>query len=52
MLHTKTLIAASHAVGASLLLTLVVPEIPADVIGNDVQEKIQNSSGLPRLGET
>ena len=49
---TKTLIAASHAVGAAVLLTLVVPDMPADVIVNDVQEEMQNLSGLPSTGES
>ena len=43
---TKAIVAASHAVGAAVLLTLVVPDMSADVIVNDVQE-MQNLSGLP-----
>ena len=49
---TKAIVAASHAVGAAILLTLVVPDMPADVIVNDVQEEMQNLSGLPSTGES
>ena len=51
-LITKVIVAASHAVGAAVLLTLVVPDMPADVIVNDVQEEMQNLSGLPSTGES
>ena len=49
---TKAIVAASHAVGAAVLLTLVVPDMPADVIVNDVQEEMQNLSGIPSTGES
>ena len=49
---TKAIVAASHAVGAAVLLTLVVPNMPANVIVNDVQEEMQNLSGLPSTGES
>ena len=49
---TKAIVAASHAVGAAVLLTLVVPDMPADVIVNYVQEEMQNLSGLPSTGES
>ena len=49
---TKAIVAASHAVGAAVLLTLVVPNMPANVIVNDVQEEMQNLSGIPSTGES
>ena len=49
---TKAIVAASHAVGAAVLLTLVVPDMPADVIVNDVQVEMQNLSGIPSTGES
>ena len=47
MSFTKTLIAASHAIGAAVMLSLVVPDVPADVVVNDVQMVVKYSSGLP-----
>ena len=32
MSFTKTLIAASHAIGAAVLLSLVVPDVPNNVL--------------------
>ena len=49
---TKAIVAASHAVGAAVLLTLVVPDMPADVIVNDVQEEVQHSSSLGSVEAT
>ena len=36
MSFSKVLIAASHAIGSALILSLVVPEAPDDVLINDV----------------
>ena len=47
MSFTKTLIAASHAIGAAVMLSLVVPDVPADVVVHDVQMVVKYSSGLP-----
>ena len=47
MSFTKTLIAASDAIGAAVMLSLVVPDVPADVVVHDVQMVVKYSSGLP-----
>ena len=47
MSFTKTLIAASHAIGAAVMLSLVVPDVPTDVVVHDVQMVVKYSSGLP-----
>ena len=47
MSFTKTLIAASHAIGAAVMLSLVVPDVPADVVVHDVQMVVKYSSSLP-----
>ena len=52
MSFTKTLIAASHAIGAAVMLSLVVPEVPADVFVNDVQMEVKYASGLPKVRVT
>ena len=52
MSFTKTLIAASHAIGAAVMLSLVVPEVPANVFVNDLQTEVGYSSGLPTVKQT
>ena len=37
----KTLIAATHAIGAAALLVLVVPDKPTDVLINEVRAEMK-----------
>ena len=46
MSFTKTLIAASHAIGAAVILALVMPDLPAEVVVHDVQAHVRDSSSL------
>ena len=52
MSFTKTLIAASHAIGAAVMLSLVVPDVPANVVVKDVQTEVKYSSGLSTASQT
>ena len=52
MSFTKTLIAASHAIGAAVMLSLVVPDVPANVVVKDVQTEVKYSSGLSTARQT
>ena len=52
MSFSKALISASHAIGAAIILSLVVPESPADVFINDVKAEVQYSSGPPTTRKT
>ena len=44
MSFTKILIAASHAIGAAVMLSLVVPEVPADVYVDDRPTEVEFSA--------
>ena len=48
---SKALIAASHAIGAAMILSLVVPEGPTDVFINEAKVEVQNSPGPPTTRE-
>ena len=42
---SKALIAAPHAIGAAMILSLVVPEGPTDVFINEAKVEVQYSPG-------
>ena len=46
MSFTKTLIAASHAIGAAVILALVMPDLPAEVVVHDAQAHVRNSTSI------
>mgnify|MGYP004148286313 CR=1 FL=1 len=52
MSFSKVLIAASHAIGSALILSLVVPEAPDDVLINDVVAEVHYSSSPPITSTT
>ena len=52
MSFSKVLIAASHAIGSALILSLVVPEAPDDVLINDVVAEVHYCSSPPSTSTT